>query len=288
MDLNQMRRRVLDRMPRGGRRWYDIRNQGSKATIRLYDEIGFWGVTEEDFAQDLDQITADEIEVQISSDGGDVFAGIAIYNLLRMHSARVTTRVDGLAASIASVIVQAGDHRVMVGSSQQMIHPAWGVAIGPASEMREFADLLDKQTDVIAGIYAERSGQDLEVWRDKLAGPDVWMTADEAVEAGLADEVLTPPRQTDPANKQDRTLHDELSEAMGVVSAAINSAERVGALRAEAGKTLSHVNAESLAELQAHMSRLSDLLTTPTDESDNDEAMREFARFVALKTTQGA
>lgn len=190
------RQRMLNRMPRNSR-WYDIRNEASTdtATVRIYDEIGFWGVSEEDFARDLASIDASEIEVQISSPGGDVFAGIAIYNALRAHPARVTTRVDGVAASIASVISQAGDHRVMLSGSQMVVHAAWGIAIGPASEMREYADILDLQTENIAAIYAARSGGDKAKFVELLAEGDTFLNAAAAVELGLADEVVDPPRQ---------------------------------------------------------------------------------------------
>ena len=158
MNEKQLREKMRDRRPKAATgRWFDIRNAtGPVATIRIYDEIGYWGVTADDLARELAAVTAPEIEVQINSPGGDVFDGLAIYNALRMHKAKVTTRVDGLAASAASVIVQAGDRRVMVKSAQMMIHEAWGLAIGPAAELREFADLLDMQNDVLAGIYADR------------------------------------------------------------------------------------------------------------------------------------
>lgn len=176
-------------------RWYEIKNAaGPVATLRIYSEIGFFGVTAEDFAADLDQITASDIEVQINSPGGEVFAGIAIYNALRSHPARVTTRVDGIAASIASVIAQAGDHRVMLESSQMMIHEAWGLAVGPAGDMREMADLLDRQSDVVAGIYAARAGGEVAKFRELMAN-QTWLTDAEAVASGLADEVVAPERQ---------------------------------------------------------------------------------------------
>lgn len=197
MDFHkEMRSRVQNRAR--SQRWYEIRNAaGPKATIRIYEEIGYFGVTAEDFAADLEQITSGDIEVQINSPGGEVFAGIAIYNALRTHPARVTTRVDGIAASAASVIAQAGDHRVMLSSSQMMIHEAWGLAIGPAADMREMADLLDRQSDVIAGIYAERSGGDQAKFRDLMAG-ETWLTDEQTVENGLADEVVKPERQDQP------------------------------------------------------------------------------------------
>jgi ATP-dependent Clp endopeptidase proteolytic subunit ClpP len=186
----KMRARVPERLRAGS--WYEIKNQdGPTATVRIYDEIGFWGVSAADFAAEIEHVTAGDIEVQINSPGGEVFDGIAIFNALRAHPARVTTRVDGIAASAASVIVQAGDHRVMLDSAQLMIHEAWGMAIGPASDLREFADLLDKQSDVIANIYAARSGRDHAELREMMR-VETWLTDAEAVAAGLADEVLVP------------------------------------------------------------------------------------------------
>lgn len=190
---NGPNRELLNRI-RGNRRPFTTTNKNGTngpAKLRIYDEIGIWGVTEEEIASELSQITAAEIEVQISSPGGDVFSGIAIYNALRAHPARITTRVDGIAASIASVIVQAGDRRVMLSASQQMIHPAWGIAIGDSNDMRSMAKLLDRQTDVIAGIYAERSGRPKAAIR-KLMDAETWFTDREAVTAGLADEVVNP------------------------------------------------------------------------------------------------
>lgn len=193
-----MRRRVLARLPATSRSWYEIKNTtGTSAVVRIYEEIGY-PVGADQFVRDLEQIDADELEVQINSPGGDVWDGVAIFNALRAHPARVTTRVDGMAASIASVVAQAGDHRVMLSGAQMMIHEAWGLAMGPAVELRQFADLLDKQSDVIASIYAERSGGSEATFRRMMAD-ETWMTAAETVAAGLADELRKPARKDEPA-----------------------------------------------------------------------------------------
>lgn len=174
---------------------YTILNAtGPVAEIRIYSEIGFYGVSASQFVEDLDTITAPEIVVAINSLGGEVFDGIAIYNALRLKDAHITTRVDSMAASIASVVAQAGDHRQMVKSSQMMIHEAWGLVIGTARDMRELADNLDRQTDNIAAIYAERSGRELDEVRPLLTD-ETWFTDAEAVEEGFADEVISPPRR---------------------------------------------------------------------------------------------
>src|SRR5690606_38136643 len=119
----------------------------------------------------------------------DVFDGVAIYNALRDHPADVAVRVDGLAASAASFIAQAGDKVTMNRGSQLMIHDAWGLCIGPAADMRETAALLDRVSDTIAGLYAARAGGTVEDWREAMLA-ESWYSAEEAVEANLADEVV--------------------------------------------------------------------------------------------------
>lgn len=291
--LEELRERLRARMPKAAvarGSWYSISNAADgAAVVRIYDEISWWGITAEDFIRDLDAITASKIRVEINSPGGDVFDAVAIYNALRTHPAHVTTRVDGLAASAASLIVQAGDHRVMLSSAQMMIHNAWGIVIGNADDHREMAGLLDQQDDVIAGIYASRSGGDRAAFRT-LMSVETWLTDSDAVEKGLADEVIDPPRQEQPGDRHaGPPLHDQISQAMDVVSGVVKSAERVGALRAEQGKTLSQRNQDSLDELTDAMRRLQALLTAEPDngpgEDASDEMRREFARFVAI--TQG-
>lgn len=175
--------------------WYRIVNKAEedRAEIYLYDEIGWFGTTAGDFVDELSDIDSKNIDVHINSIGGSVFDGIAIFNALRSHSARVVTRVDSAALSIASVIAQAGEERIMLSGSQMMIHEAWGLAIGAADDMREYADILDRQTDNIAGIYAERVGGSGKKSHFLAAMKgEKWMNADEAVDEGLADRVERP------------------------------------------------------------------------------------------------
>lgn len=296
IDIAKLRERMQARMPNSSARakgGYSILNatDDDTAVIRIYDEIWMFGVNASDFAQDLDAITAPKIRVEINSPGGDVFDGIAIYNALRAHPAHITTRVDGLAASAASLIVQAGDHRVMLSSAQMMIHNAWGITIGNADEHRAMAELLEQQDEVIAGIYASRSGGDKDEFRT-LMTDETWLTDEQAVEKGLADEVIEPDSTGQPGNRRTGPpLHDQISEAVAAVSAAVESAERVGALRAEAGKTLSQRNRDSLGELAETTQRLQSLLDAEPQNKDeggedaSDELYREMARFVAI--TQG-
>lgn len=165
-----------------------IRNDATESVIRIYDEISFWGISALDVIDELDRITSPNIRVEINSPGGDVFDGIAIHNALRAHPSHVTVRVDGLAASIASVIAQAGDRRVMQPAAQLMIHNAWGLVVGDHDDHSDMARLLEQQDQVIAGIYANRSGRGIDEFRS-LMDAETWLTDQAAVDLGLADEV---------------------------------------------------------------------------------------------------
>ena len=247
-----------------------------KAVVRLYGEISKWfGIDAEQIADELEAITAPEIEVQISSLGGDVFDGIAIYNALRSHDARITTRVDSMAASIASVIAQAGDHRVMLTGSQMMIHEAWGFAMGSASDMRDLADILDKQTDIIASIYAERSGGDEAVFREKME-TETWFDADEAVKAGLADEVVKPSRKDTPSDRSHTRFSDQLATVVTAVEQVADETENVVTFRSSQGKTpLSDDAVALLAKLDEATSKLRAYAEDTTDDLE-----LEYLRFV--------
>lgn len=173
--------------------WFRITNSagagGEPAIVHLYDEIGWYGVTAADFVAQLEGITASEIELRVNSPGGDVYDGIAIYSAIIDHPANVAVKVDALAASAASFIIQGGDTIEMGRNSELMIHDAWGMAIGNAADMREMAGLLDKASDNIASIYAARAGNGgTKTWRSRMEG-EVWYSAAEAVEVGLADSV---------------------------------------------------------------------------------------------------
>ncbi|GAA4809588.1 head maturation protease, ClpP-related [Tomitella cavernea] len=158
--------------------------------IFIYDVIGSWfrDTDAATIAQQIKDLDADELRVRINSPGGDAFDGIAIFNALRANDARVTVVVDGLAASAASVIAMAGDVIVMGPGSQLMIHEPWLFTEGSAGDLRKDADRLDKLATSITSIYAARAGGDVDQWRE-LVADETWFTADEAIDAGLADRV---------------------------------------------------------------------------------------------------
>lgn len=165
--------------------------EGDAVELFLYDEIGVWGITARDVVQRLGEIRAQAITLRVNSPGGDVMDGVAIYNALRNHPAVVTTQVDGLAASIASVIALAGDQIQIAENGFFMIHDPWGITIGTAAEHRRTAGVLDKVAGTILDTYmkrAEAERSQVEAWMTE----ETWFTAQEAVEAGFADAVVTP------------------------------------------------------------------------------------------------
>lgn len=170
--------------------WFEIKNLSAEAVnIAIYDEIGAWGVTASDFVNELKGVQAQKIQLSINSPGGDVFDGLAILNSLRQHPASVDVVVDGVAASAASFIAMAGETVKMAPQSMMMIHDASGLVIGNAQDMTEMAALLEKTSDNIAAVYAQRAGGKQDEWRTAMKA-ETWYTDQEAVDAGLADEIL--------------------------------------------------------------------------------------------------
>jgi ATP-dependent Clp endopeptidase proteolytic subunit ClpP len=173
------------------RSWYRINRAAaaSEVDILIYSEIGWWGVTAQDFVSDLAEVDAERINLHLNSPGGSVFDGIAIYQALVQHKAEVIVHIDGWAASIASVIAMAGDTIKIGEAAQIMIHQPWSWVMGTAGDMRKEADVLDSIEGAIIDVYVARSGGD----RDEIAGwvgEETWFKGQDAVDAGFADEVV--------------------------------------------------------------------------------------------------
>ncbi|MDH2923794.1 ATP-dependent Clp endopeptidase proteolytic subunit ClpP [Nicoletella semolina] len=173
--------------------WYKIQAKGkNSAEIAIYDEIGGWGISAQQFANDLKKLgEIKQIALHIHSPGGSVFDGIAMFNLLKNHPATKTVYIDGLAASMASVIAMVGDKVVMPENAMMMIHKPWGIQGGDAQEMRKYADLLDKLEATLIPAYAAKTGKSHEELAEMLAA-ETWFSGVEAVEHGFADELAKP------------------------------------------------------------------------------------------------
>lgn len=126
-------------------RWFEIRAAADGAEVAIYDAIGAFGLSAKAFTDELKRFAAAKtLQVRINSPGGDVFEGLAIHNALARHPARKVVTIDGIAASIASVVAMAGDEIVMPENAMLMLHNPSGAVIGGAREMRQMADALDK------------------------------------------------------------------------------------------------------------------------------------------------
>ncbi|NTW99600.1 MAG: Clp protease ClpP [Geobacteraceae bacterium] len=172
--------------------WFRFENKTeAEATLFLYDEIGAWGITAKDFTAELSGVTAGTINLRLNSPGGDVFDGFTIHNLLKEHPAKVKVQVDGLAASIASIIAMAGDEVRMAKNAFMMIHNAWSGLMGNAEDMRKMADTLDKIDGQLVKTYQDKTGSTQRDIRQMMAD-ETWLTADEAVSKGFADSIGDP------------------------------------------------------------------------------------------------
>jgi ATP-dependent Clp endopeptidase proteolytic subunit ClpP len=176
-----------------GNPWYSMEAEegGDEAEISIFDEIGGWfGLSVQKFKKDFDAVRGKKrIRLLLNSPGGDVFDGMAIYNILAGEREKLEVHVLGIAASMASVIALAGRELVMGRGSYLMIHNPWGSCIGDAAEMQKMADVLGKIAGQMAKIYAGKCNLTREEVLAAMA-EETWYTADEAMEKGLADSVV--------------------------------------------------------------------------------------------------
>lgn len=189
-------------------KWYSIRTRAAAAAapaagvaplaaaeIYIYGDIGesWWEdtISAAQFVKDIEALNVQDITVRINSYGGSVTDGIAIHNAIKRHPAPVAIEIDGIAASIASLIAMAGDTVRIAENAQMMIHAPWGGIYGNAAQLREYADMLDSWSSSMSTSYARKSGMPAA---DVLAlltdGKDHWYTASQAKELGLVDEIL--------------------------------------------------------------------------------------------------
>lgn len=172
---------------------YDFRNEVDSATLKIYDYIGDdgWGggVTVQDIQDQLAEADIKPLDVYINSYGGEVFEGFAIYNTLKRYRGFKTVYIDGIAASIASVIAMAGDKVVMNMASMMMIHNAIGGCYGNAEDMKKVVSALEQINEVIRDVYKARTNMEDDALKT-LMDNETFMTAKECVDYGFADEIV--------------------------------------------------------------------------------------------------
>ncbi|MGR8932421.1 MAG: head maturation protease, ClpP-related [Gammaproteobacteria bacterium] len=171
--------------------WYKIKNLAANAaSISIHDEIGNDGISASAFINELRSLGGvSEIELHIHSPGGNLLDGLAIYNALRNHPAKVMAHVDGIAASSASIVLMAGDRISMAEDSFIMIHNAMGGAYGGSQDLRAMADTMDKLQSSAVDIYQRRTGLARETISDMM-NTETWLSATEAQALGFCEEVI--------------------------------------------------------------------------------------------------
>lgn len=187
-----MPQKILDFKAKG--KPFQIRNESAtKAEIIIYADIGksFWGdsFSAKDFSDALAKLepTVNELTVRINSGGGDVFEGIAIYNRLKQHKAKKTVYIDGLAASIASIIALAGDEVIIGEGALYMIHLPLTFTWGNRMDLDNTINRLLDVEEQLLGIYSKKTGMDKVELRAMLE-EETWMDADQAIEKGFVDK----------------------------------------------------------------------------------------------------
>lgn len=212
--------------------------------ITMFDLIGedFWtggGVTAKKVEAQLRAIGDRPVAVQVNSPGGDMFEGIAIYNVLREHPQAITVKVMGMAASAASIIAMAGDTIEIGAAGFIMIHNAWVMAAGNRHDMREVADWLEPFDSAMADVYAQRTGQDRKAivgWMDA----ETFMSGAQAIERGFADSLLPADqvRQDSKAKASDRQVNDLRAMELSLVHSGMTRSQaraRINALKGTPG-----------------------------------------------------
>ena len=170
-------------------KWYNIQNKAGKpADVYIFDEIGTYGITAQEFITDIKDLKDTPINLRINSLGGDVFDGMAMYNVIKRREAKTTVYIEGIAASIATIISLGADEVVMAENSLFMIHNAWGGTMGEAKDMRKTADTLEKITGELTDIYRKKTGLSYDALAEMM-DEETWLNANEALEMGFIDTI---------------------------------------------------------------------------------------------------
>jgi len=170
-------------------KWYNIQNKaGETADVYIFDEIGTYGITAQEFITDIKDLKDTPINLRINSLGGDVFDGMAMYNVIKRREAKTTVYIEGIAASIATIISLGADEVVMAENSLFMIHNAWGGTMGEAKDMRKTAETLEKITGELTDIYRKKTGLSYDALAEMM-DEETWLNANEAFELGFIDTI---------------------------------------------------------------------------------------------------
>ncbi|WP_319557897.1 head maturation protease, ClpP-related [Thiomicrorhabdus sp.] len=170
--------------------WYRVQNLANKqASISVRGIVGDWGMTDQDLINEINALgDIESLEVRINSNGGDLVVALGLFNFLRNHPAKITSYIEGVAASAASVIAMAGDIIIMPSNTAMMIHNPWTFAAGNSKELSAAAEMLEKLENTLIKTYEARTKQSSDDIKAMLDA-ETWLTAQEAFELGFCDQV---------------------------------------------------------------------------------------------------
>src|SRR5699024_3514396 len=211
-----------------------------------------------------------EITVNINSVGGDVFTGISIYNMLKRHKAKIIVNVDGLAASIASVIAMAGDVIRMPSNSMMMIHNAMTMVAGNANDLRSTADLLEKVTDTLMSAYLDRSDKLERNELKALLDAETWLSAEEAKELGLIDAVITSKKIAACASKGELSMFNKVPASVLKMVETPEEDEEVETEESSDAERIESLETK-VTKLEADIEKLFELLEEDKDDDASEE-----------------
>jgi ATP-dependent Clp endopeptidase proteolytic subunit ClpP len=193
-------------------KWYNIQNKaGETADVYIFDEIGTYGITAQEFITDIKDLKDTPINLRINSLGGDVFDGMAMYNVIKRREAKTTVYIEGIAASIATIISLGADEVVMAENSLFMIHNAWGGTMGEAKDMRKTAETLEKITGELTDIYRKKTGLSYDALAEMM-DEETWLNANEALEMGFIDTISDSIKNKLSININNKKMTNELKE----------------------------------------------------------------------------
>jgi len=199
------------------KKYYSLATENNEANINIYGDITSWEWFESDvssytLSKELEGLDVDTINVYINSYGGEVAEGLAIYNALKRHKAKIKTFCDGFAASIASAIFMAGDERIMSNASLLFIHNAWTIAEGNANDFRKQAEDLDKITQASINVYMEHVNITEEELK-RMLDAETWITPQDALEMGFATAIVNDNTSKNPNQSIKKKLMQQLVKA---------------------------------------------------------------------------
>lgn len=307
--------------------WYQITNKSDiAAEVCIYDEIGMFGITARDFLNELKSVGNRKITLRINSPGGEVFDGLAIYNRLSEHAPGVEVKIDGIAASMASVIAMVGSPITMAENALLMIHNPNGICMGDATDMRDLADMLDKVKGSLTGAYERKTGKTSDEIT-AMMNDETWMNAEEAKAHGFIDEITQPMKMaakfdklktnariearektidnrsktnTKPQNMENESSPEANTEAVAPVIVETPAAPEppvaapdVAAISAKAAADAVVAERQRVTSIRAWAGDVSkvqniDLAASVTDFIDNGKTLAEFKDHVILNTFKPA